>query len=198
MSRGGSRRGQQREFGAPSADGFTTVGGAAPPPRPTKVGDLSGFGKIERSGSGRPLNFNHTSVFNKKTAKGGSEDGSNPPTRTNSTTNMFHLLGKGDEADAAPAESQRPKLNLAPRTIPLRADGEEGQEDGEGKEDGEGEDEDEDEDEDEAETEAPADLSDEEAKRKIGNDVKEYFELRDVKEASLAIEVSNKSSLTKS
>lgn len=51
MSRGGSRRGQSRNDGFGGVppvgpDGWSTVGGQAPPPpRPSKAGDLSGFGK---------------------------------------------------------------------------------------------------------------------------------------------------------
>ena len=177
MSRGGSKRGQAR--GEHGPDGWSTVGGAAPPPRPTKAGDLSSFGKIERGGSGRPLSFGPSTVFGKKAQGKGSEDGSQPPTRTNSQVNMFSLLnqsGDGDSAPAAAEEPQRPKLNLAPRTKPLPGaeKSEEGDAD-EKKDEG-----------DEDEEEAAANLTDAEAKRKIENDIKEYLEIKDVNEGLAA------------
>ncbi|SPO40905.1 related to TIF4631 - mRNA cap-binding protein (eIF4F), 150K subunit [Pseudozyma flocculosa] len=164
MSRGGSKRGQAR--GEHGPDGWSTVGGPPAPPRPAKVGDLSAFGKIERGGSNRPLSFGGPGgVFAKKNQNKGSEDGSQPPTRTNSTTNMFSLLNQsGDnEGAAAPAEEpQRPKLNLLPRTKPVpEADKPEAKAD-------------------------KAEMSDEEAKRKIGNDVKEFLEIKDVNEGLAA------------
>ncbi|SPO30845.1 related to TIF4631 - mRNA cap-binding protein (eIF4F), 150K subunit [Ustilago trichophora] len=168
ISRGGSKRGQARGDGP---DGWSTVGGVAPPPRPSKAGDLSHFGKIERGTSGRPLSFGPSTMLGRKNQGKGSEDGSQPPTRTSSQTNMFSLLNQAGEGDAAPAEEpQRPKLNLAPRTKPLP--GADDKEDGEDKdEEGEGEDEG-----------KASEMSDEEAKRKITNDIKEFLEIKDVSE----------------
>ena len=167
ISRGGSKRGQARGDGP---DGWSTVGGVAPPPRPSKAGDLSHFGKIERGTSGRPLSFGPSTMLGRKNQGKGSEDGSQPPTRTSSQTNMFSLLNQAGEGDAAPSEEpQRPKLNLAPRTKPLP-----------GSDDKEGEDKD-----DEAEGEdegKPSEMSDEEAKRKITNDIKEFLEIKDISE----------------
>ncbi|KAJ1025192.1 hypothetical protein NDA16_002697 [Ustilago loliicola] len=161
ISRGGSKRGQARGDGP---DGWSTVGGVAPPPRPSKAGDLSHFGKIERGTSGRPLSFGPSTMLGRKNPGKGSEDGSQPPTRTSSQTNMFSLLNQAGEGESAPTEEpQRPKLNLQPRTKPLPGDDKDGE--------GEGEDE-----------SKSTEMSDEEAKRKITNDIKEFLEIKDVNE----------------
>lgn len=188
-SRGGSRRGQQRgdmPGGAIGPDGWQTMG-SAPPPRPARAGDLAAFGKIERGGSGRPLSLGPgpNSVFAKKQQKS-SEDGSKPPSRTNSSANMFEMLNQAESSEQAATagaagaaaggdEPQRPKLNLAPRTKPMPAEG------GEDKEDGEAEEEQE-------EAADAAQMSDADAKRKIGEDVKEFLEIRNVDEGALAME----------
>lgn len=202
-SRGGSRRGQPRDFPQQMGhDGWTAVGSgnAPPPPRPSRAGDMSGFGKIERSGSGRPLSLGMgpNNVFAKKQAKT-SEDGSKPPSRTSSSANMFEMLagaqaqqaaqaagGSGAGAggagaaggDAAPAE--RPKLKLAPRTKPV--DGGDDDEEEEDEEAGEGEGEG-----DATSADAPSAMDDETASRKITNDIKEFLEIRDVNEGTLAM-----------
>lgn len=191
-SRGGSRRGQQRgDFPGPGQpvgpDGWTSVGGAPPPPRPSRTGDMSAFGKgIERSGSGRPLSLGMgpQNVFAKKQQKT-SEDGSKPPSRTSSSANMFEMLGQAE------AREERPKLNIAPRTKPMPGSGgDDEEEDEDEEEDGEGEGEEEGDDATAAaaSSDGPADMDDETAARKIGNDVKEYLEIRDVKEGALALE----------
>ncbi|TKY88754.1 hypothetical protein EX895_002385 [Sporisorium graminicola] len=167
ISRGGSKRGQARGDGP---DGWSTVGGVAPPPRPSKAGDLSHFGKIERGSSGRPLSFGPSTMLGRKNQGKGSEDGSQPPTRTSSQTNMFSLLNQAGEGDAAPSEEpQRPKLNLQPRTKPLPGTDKVGEGEGEGEVDGE-------------ENSKATEMSDEEAKRKIANDIKEFLEIKDVNE----------------
>ncbi|CAO1637709.1 unnamed protein product [Sympodiomycopsis kandeliae] len=198
-SRGGSRRGQQRgDFGPGGGpmghDGWTAVGaGAPPPPRPTRAGDMSGFGKIERSGSGRPLSLGlaPNNVFAKKQQKT-SEDGSKPPSRTASSTNMFEMLGQAESEQAAQQQQQqqaasggggggeRPKLKLAPRTKPYPGSTGEGDEEGEGEE--------EDDDEKKAGEDGAAELSEEDLKRKVDNDIKEFLAVRDVKEGALAME----------
>lgn len=191
MSRGGSRRGQQREqYGA---DGFITVGNQpAPPVHQSKAGNLSAFGKgIDRSGSHRPLSVGPQSVFARKNQK--SDDGSNPPSRTASSQNIFSLLsGAGDGSDAVQneetaASSGRPKLNLAKRTKPLPGseDNEKDVEDAAKEDDENEEDEDEIDDEDQAEE---TELSEEDAKRKIDNDIKEFLEVKDIGEGELAMQ----------
>lgn len=185
IQRGGSRRGQSRgDFGGQQgADGWTV----AQAPRQSKVGDLSSFGKgLQRSDSNRPMGIGPQSVFAKKLQK--SEDGSNPPSRTASTTNMFHLLNQGESADAsAPAPeaegSQRPKLNLTPRTKPIPADGNPPAQADAGKGAAEGEAQDE-----EEEEEDEDEMNDDEAKRRVANDVKEFMEIKSIDEGKMALE----------
>ncbi|PKI85858.1 hypothetical protein MVES1_000199 [Malassezia vespertilionis] len=146
ISRGGSRRGQQREREPTGSDGWSTVGGQAQPARSSRAGDLSEFGKgIDRS-SGK-LGSGPQSIFSRKSQGKGSDSGTESPTQ--SKTNMFDLLNSG-EADAP----QRKPLQLQPRTKPAEDAG----------------------------------LSEEDAKRKIGNDVKEYLAIRDVGEGVQSIE----------
>ncbi|KDN49919.1 hypothetical protein K437DRAFT_73771 [Tilletiaria anomala UBC 951] len=170
MSRGGSRRGQTRD----SPDGWNTIGQAPPPMlRPT---DLSKFGKGINRGGPTNIGSGPQSVFSKKGGKGtGSEEGSNPPTRTNSSSNIFALLSK----DAEPEEPQRPKLKLQPRTKPLPGDDEK---------EPEGADEEAEEGEDEEEELAIAEISDEQAKTKIDNNVKEFLEVKNIEEGKSSIE----------
>ena len=94
--------------------------------------------------------------------KGGNK-GTDSPTKT---SNMFNLLNQGGDPAAASAEEpQRPKLQLQPRTKPLQP--EQGAEkDAGGK----------------------PQMSEEDIKRKIGNDVKEYLAIRDVDEGVQSIE----------
>ncbi|CAO1637043.1 unnamed protein product [Parajaminaea phylloscopi] len=200
-SRGGSRRGQQRgDFPGPGQavgpDGWTSVGGAPPPPRPTRAGDMSAFGKIERSGSGRPLSLGMgpNSFFAKKQQKS-SEDGSKPPSRTSSSANMFEMLGQAENEQgqssgrASGGASERPQLNLAPRTKPLpQANGTTGSA-SEGAEDGDDQDDDEEEGEGdgEDEDEEPKELDDSAASRKISEDVKEFFQVKSVEEGLVAM-----------
>ncbi|GAA5915865.1 hypothetical protein JCM8208_003936, partial [Rhodotorula glutinis] len=137
LSRPNSRRGQGRggDFGVAQTgpDGWTTQ-----PQRPAKAGDLSGFGRI-REATPSTLSLGPTGAFaarqrNKK------EEAARPAT----PSNPFALLsGGGDVAEepaAAADASQRPRLQLKPRTVPLEGEGEgEGDEE---KKDGEDEDED--------------------------------------------------------
>lgn len=106
-----------------------------------------------------------------------------PPTRTSSSQNMFALLNQTEDTEGTATPSQpegrvRPKLDLAPRTKPLPnlnpAQGA-----GAGEESGKEDEADEEEDE-EGERE-PVPLSDEEAKARIANDVKEFLEIKDIK-----------------
>lgn len=189
MSRGGSRRGQQRDqYGA---DGFITVGNQPPPPaHQVKAGNLSGFGKgIDRSGTNRPLSVGPQSVFARKNQK--SEDGSNPPSRTASSQNIFSLLSNSTNPEAAEQAAaqgagaasggERPKLNLAKRTKPLP--GEEGAEEGDATEGKGAEDA-----ADAAQMSAPSEMSDDEAKRRVDNDIKEFLAIRNIDEGKMAME----------
>ncbi|KAK0551286.1 hypothetical protein OC846_003344 [Tilletia horrida] len=191
VSRGGSRRGQPRDgFGGPAGigpggDGWNTVGGgppAQPPPR-AKAGDLSGFGSITRTNSKGPLFGGPSTAFGKRN-KGPSEDGSTPPTRTNSSSNMFALLGHTEDTDGTAAPSQaeekgRPKLQLAPRTLPL-PDQDAAPADKADDDEDDGKDDEDDDDEDE-EPQPPASMTDDEAEKRITNDVKEFLAVKDIK-----------------
>lgn len=202
MSRGGSRRGQLRDQYGP--DGFITVGNQPPAPaHQTKAGNLSGFGKgFDRSTTNRPLSVGPQSVFAKKNQK--SDDGSNPPSRTASSQNIFSLLSSTNEGGAVDPTSAntddgtsgRPKLNLTKRTKPLPSQeggGEEAKID-KGVEDDAGVQGDEDEEEDGVDIEEEEEvgdeeieMSDEKAKVKIDNDIKEYLEIKDVEEGIVAM-----------
>src|ERR1700683_1882585 len=97
MSRGGSRRGGERgQFDQQAGpDGWAIAGGSTGQPRPpTKAGDLSNFGKINKSAT---MTFGPSSVFaGKKDSKGG---GGRPESlsRTNSSSNMFSMLSQNPE-----------------------------------------------------------------------------------------------------
>lgn len=164
LPRGGSRRGQPREQAHHSADGWSTVGGGAqPPPRTGRAGDLSGFGKgIDRSAGGK-LGGGPQSIFSRKNQKGAPADADNrSPSRGPNAGNMFNLLNASHEGgDEAP---QRPKLQLQPRSKPS-GDEEHGEADA-----------------------ASAEPSEEDLKRKVSNDVKEYLAIRDLNEGVQSIE----------
>jgi len=90
MSRGGSRRGCERnqEFGP---DGWAAAGGSVsrPPPNP-KAGDLSQFGKVSKNA---PMVMGPSSVF-----AGGKKDIKRESlSRTSSSSNMFHMLSQNPE-----------------------------------------------------------------------------------------------------
>ncbi|TDL22991.1 hypothetical protein BD410DRAFT_769393 [Rickenella mellea] len=196
MSRGGSRRGHERGEFQTGPDGWAVAGGSNPPRPPAKAGDLTNFGKITKATAGS-MQFGPSSVFTKKDGKGGRDQ----PTlsRTSSSQNMFSMLSQQTPDAAAdvsaPKTSRppsrkpsvdlsqsmtadgppqtRPKLNLLPRTKPnvndaktdeTPAASEAGSDDEGGKD------------------AAPA-MSEEEATRQIGQDVKEFFAIRNLEEA---------------
>lgn len=148
---------------------------------------MSHFGKIrDASTAGKPT-FGPTGIFANK----GRRDGKATPERDAAVSvaaNPFAALGgdagapeppqslsrRTSQADlASSTASSRPKLNLAPRTLPLRQEGEE-QEEGEEKEE-------------EAEEEEEA-MSDETANRMIKNSVDEFFNVKSVDEAVASFE----------
>ena len=180
MSRGGSRRGGDRN--AESApDGWTTAGGSVARPQP-KAGDLSQFGKISKAA---PMVMGPSSVFTKKDTKRDSLSLS----RTSSSSNMFLMLSQNPELvvdttvnkssrppsrkpsvdlgqGGAPEPPQRKKLQLLPRSKPTTAE----------------------------ETPTPASedepevliqMSEVEAKKKIEEDAKEFFAVRSMEEADV-------------
>ncbi|EGF99712.1 Hypothetical protein MELLADRAFT_94139 [Melampsora larici-populina 98AG31] len=141
LSRGGSRGGRSRDqFGnTTSADGWSSVGNVAPPPRPSKAGDLTHFGKLRDTSSSGRMTFGPSSVFaNKGKGKDGKASTERDPTVA-VALNPFALLGadtgesstntgsglvkKQSVSEMAP--TSRPRLNLAPRTLPLPGKSEE-------------------------------------------------------------------------
>ncbi|TRM69078.1 armadillo-type protein [Schizophyllum amplum] len=181
MSRGGSRRGgERRDSEHVGPDGWT-VAGSAPRP-PAKAGDLSKFGSISKP---TQMTFGPSSVF------AGKKDKRESLSRAASTSNMFHALqSEGAEPVTAPKSSrppsrkpsvdltaagaeglpQRRKLVLQPRTKPLeenKPDGSDSEEEEEG-----------------STAAAPAaEMTDEAAKKKVGEDIKEFFAIRNMEEA---------------
>lgn len=180
MSRGGSRRGGDRNAeSGPGPDGWTTAGGSVTRP-PTKAGDLSHFGKISKAA---PMVLGPSSVFtNKKDNKRDSLS------RTSSNSNMFSMLSQNPElpVDATakpsrppsrkpsvdfgqggvPEPPQRKKLQLLPRTKP--ASSEETPPPAS-----------------EEEPEVPVQISEADARKKIDEDVKEFFAVRSLDEADV-------------
>ncbi|SCV68090.1 BQ2448_211 [Microbotryum intermedium] len=182
LSRPNSRRGQGRDgFGAPAADGWSQP----VPQRPTKAGDLSAFGKTRENAA--PITFGPTGAFAAKANK--AKEAARPAT----PSNPFALLsGGGSDSAAEASTSQRPKLNLAPRTKPL--DGESSaQADGIQNEDGAA-----DEDEHAGQKDDDADdgaidpnaisMSRSEAERRSGNSVKEFFSVKSIAEGTASVE----------
>jgi translation initiation factor 4G len=181
MSRGGSRRGGDRsEVPQVGPDGWSVAGGGSTQRPPPKAGDLSQFGKINKPSQ---MTFGPSSVFAGKDKKRESIS------RSSSTTNMFSMLSQNPEAAAeaaapkasrgpsrkqsvdlnAPMEApQRRKLNLLPRSKPLEDTGTPAT--------SEPPSEDEDE-------EAVAEMSEADAKKKIDEDIKEFFGIRNLEEA---------------
>jgi translation initiation factor 4G len=194
MSRTGSRRGHDRGD-APQVgpDGWTPVAGGSIRAQP-KAGDLSQFGKISKGGG--PIAFGPGSIFNKKESKPTRDRDS--ISRTNSSSNMFSMLSQGSEApavevphstgkssrppsrkpsidlgSAAPEPPvQRKKLVLQPRTLPAAGDATTPTESRSVSGD-----------DDEEQAPARSELSDVDAKRKIEEDAKEFFAVRDLDEA---------------
>jgi translation initiation factor 4G len=197
MSRGGSRRGGNRDAAeAPHPEGWSVAGSTAPARQPPKAGDLSHFGKISKA---TPISFGPGSVFAGK--KGADPKNRDPPmSRTPSTSsNMFSMLQNSDAAVEPPTSKgsrppsrkpsvdlgagstpelapQRRRLQLLPRSKPV---GEEskvstpavsdaGSDDEVGGESG---------------THTPAAMSEAEARAKIGEDTKEFFSVRMLDEA---------------
>ena len=184
MSRGGSRRGGDRgggPAGEQQADGWSVAGGSTPRP-PPKAGDLSNFGKINKSG---PVVMGPSSVW---AGKKDSAKRDSTLTRVNSNSNMFMMLGRDGEAmpetsskpsrpssrrtsvDLGTPEPQRRKLQLLPRSKPVEE---------ENKVNGGSADHSEDEGGDDV---SPA-MSEAEVDKKIAEDIKELFSIRNVDES---------------
>ncbi|KAI1791195.1 armadillo-type protein, partial [Ganoderma leucocontextum] len=182
MSRGGDRA----QVGP---DGWPVAGGAAPRP-PPKAGDLSKFGKIEKSA---PMRFGASSVFQKGDKSKSREStirqgnmfsmlsgnpemasevagqSSRPPSRKSSID-----LGPGGAPDGA-APPQRRKLQLLPRSVPVENKSEStpaastvGSED-----------------ETDEEFSGGLSLSESKARARIEEDAKEFFSIRHLQEAEV-------------
>jgi len=117
MSRGGSRRGGNRDTAEAShPDGWSVAGSGAPPRQQPKAGDLSHFGKISKA---TPISFGPASVFSGK--KGTDSKSRDPPmSRTPSTSsNMFSMLQSTDTVVDPPTSkssrppSRKPSVDLA-------------------------------------------------------------------------------------
>lgn len=189
MSRGGSKRGGDR--GEYQQDGWNVAGGASNVPRPPpKAGDLSKFGKIS-SNTSAPMTFGPASVFSGK--KEGKKE---TLSRANSNSNMFSMLSGNTEvaADTTAAKGSRPpsrktsvdfsqtgvpepltqrkRLVLQPRSKPVEEAGPApttADSDSSSEED---------------EQQAPA-MSDAEAKKRIEEDSKEFYAVRNLEEAEV-------------
>jgi len=196
MSRGGSRRGGNRDAAEqPHPDGWSVAGQSAARP-PPKAGDLSQFGKISKATT--PVSFGPSSIFSQK--KGSDPKSRDSPlSRTASSSNMFSMLQNSDAlAEPPTSKSSRPpsrkpsvdlgvgtapepaqqrrKLQLLPRTRPVGEESKastpavsEAGSDDEAAEEGD--------------APAPATISEDEAKSKIDEDVKEFFGIRLLDEA---------------
>ncbi|PIL33521.1 hypothetical protein GSI_04144 [Ganoderma sinense ZZ0214-1] len=195
MSRGGPRRGGERgDHVQVGPDGWAVAGGAAARP-PPKAGDLSKFGKIDKSA---PMTFGPSSVFQK-----GDKSKNRESVGRQDSVNMFTMLSGNPEVasevagkssrhppshnrssiDLGPGgvpegavPPQRKRLQLLPRSVPLEARSEStpaasavGSED---------------EDEEDQPSGTPS-LSEADAKTRIDGDSKEFFSVRDLAEAEV-------------
>jgi translation initiation factor 4G len=198
MSRGGSRRGGNRDAAeAPHPDGWSVAGSSAPTRQPPKAGDLSQFGKISKT---TPISFGPGSIFTGK--KGTDPKNRDPPmSRTPSmSSNMFSMLQNPDAAAAEPSTSkssrppsrkpsvdlgagapsdpapQRRRLQLLPRSKPVGEESkastpavsESGSDDEIAGESG---------------SLPPGTMSEAETKARIDEDTKEFFSIRMLDEA---------------
>ena len=102
MSRGGSRRGGERgDHTQVAPGGWAVAGGPAARPA-SKAGDLSKFGKIDKSAL---MTFGPSSVFQK-----GDKTKSRESTIRQGSTNMFSMLSGNPEiaAEVSSGNSSRP------------------------------------------------------------------------------------------
>ncbi|KAG1846588.1 ARM repeat-containing protein [Suillus subalutaceus] len=183
MSRGGSRRGDSRNQ-EHRPDGWAVAGGSSVPRAPPKAGDLSQFGKISK-GPAMTMVMGPSGVF----AAGKKDSKRETLSRTNSSSNMFHMLSQNPELAAEPSTKpsrssrlkpgvdlghagipestvQRRKLQLLPRSV--LASGENATTLSE----------------EEPESALTA-MSEADVKKKIDEDVKEFFAVRNLQEAEV-------------
>ncbi|KAI0250910.1 hypothetical protein BJV78DRAFT_1282825 [Lactifluus subvellereus] len=172
MSRGGSRRGGNRDTAeAALPDGWSLAGTNATRP-PPKAGDLSQFGKINKA---TPMTFGPSSIFAGK--KGDSKNRDSSMSRTPSmSSNMFSMLQSSDATVEPPVSkssrppSRKPSVDLGTEEskVSTPAVSEVGSDDETSGGSG---------------TPAMAVMSEEDAKAKIEEDVKEFFGIRMLDEA---------------
>ena len=185
MSRGGSRRGGDRgDHSQVGPDGWTVTGSNVQA-RPGKAGDLSNFGKISK---GQPIPFGPGSVFAGKKTEVKKESIS----RTASSSNMFSMLSN-QNAETVDTTSkcmssyrlslpfylqfslvaepqQRRRIVLQPRTKPTEPEVASPDADSEGSATDDGQ------------SPVPPEMSEESAGKKIDEDVKEFFMVRNIHE----------------
>lgn len=193
MSRGSSRRGGDRgdfQFEA-GPDGWTKIAIAnnialQPPPK-FQAGDLSNFGKINSTSKGLPMTFGPSSVFSGKDSKRESLSPSDSP--TSSRQKMFSMLSQGTKP---PVPSRKTSVDLASGTSPeappqrrrlilrprwMLTTEEQGSTTAEATPtDSHNSSHDE---------EAASEMSEEDANKKISEDLKEFFAIRDLDEAEV-------------
>jgi translation initiation factor 4G len=200
MSRGGSRRGGDRgEYPQVGPDGWAVAGGGSGPTRPPpKAGDLSNFGKISMGSA--PMTFGPSSVF---AGKKGAESKRESISRTSLNPNMFSMLSSqaAEAAEVAPKGNAHPfgagfsvyakcpslslapakpvqckRLVLQPRSKPVESENAESQSPVTGSDSGGSK---------EETQPQPEVMSDEVAKKKIAEDTKEFFGVRNFEEAEV-------------
>jgi len=169
MTRGGSKRGGDR--GEVGPDGWTATASRPPP----KAGDLSNFGKISKAST---MTFGPSSVF--AAGRGKVTDKKESLSRVSSNSNMFSMLQNSEvpsesalsKAGTSEPARERKRLVLQPRTVPLGG----GDSGGPASESAESSSES------EVDEEEPV-MSESEAKKKIEEDIKEFFGVRNLDEA---------------
>ncbi|KAG5647073.1 hypothetical protein DXG03_001443 [Asterophora parasitica] len=162
MSRTGSRRGGDRgDYPQVGPDGWA-VAGNGPSRPPPKAGDLSNFGKINKNTA---MTFGPSSVF-----AGKKDNKRESISRTSSSSNMFSMLSQNAEpaAETKAPEPQRKRLVLQPRTKATDEDAPAAKSDSESEE-----------------GETAAELTEEQATKKIGEDLKEFYAVRNLDEAEV-------------
>ncbi|KAF8070722.1 armadillo-type protein [Lyophyllum atratum] len=168
MSRGGSRRGGDRgDFPQVGPDGWAVAGGNGPSRPPPKAGDLSNFGKITKNTA---MTFGPSSVF-----AGKKESKRESLSRTSSSSNMFSMLSQGADpaAEAKAPEPQRKRLVMQPRSKPSADEQDQDPSVAKSESENEGDD------------EALAEMTEEQATKKIAEDLKEFFAVRNLDEAEV-------------
>ncbi|KAF5380586.1 hypothetical protein D9615_004672 [Tricholomella constricta] len=159
VSRGGSRRGDDRgDYPQIGPDGWAVAGGNSPPRPPPEAGDLSNFGKTTKNTA---TTFGRSSVF-----AGKKESKRESISRTSSSSDTFSMLNPNAGPAAEPKEPRRKRIVLRPRTKPTEAPANKSESENE-------------------EEEMPAEMSEEQAKEKIDEDLKEFFAVRNLDEADL-------------